>query len=59
MVVQNSQIEYVKQINDITLKAKYSYSVRDYQHTDDQDHSFASETFSTGFRSCTCNGTSV
>ena len=47
MVVQNSQIEYVKQINDITLKAKYSYSVRDYQHTDDQDHSNASETFST------------
>ena len=45
MVVQNSQIEYVKQINDITLKAKYSYSVRDYQHTDDQDHSNASETF--------------
>ena len=42
---QNSQIEYIKQINDITLKAKYSYSVRDYQHTDDQDHSFASETF--------------
>jgi outer membrane receptor protein involved in Fe transport len=47
MVVQNSQIEYVKQINDITLKAKYSYSVRDYQHTDDQDQSNASETFST------------
>jgi len=44
---QNSQIEYIKQINDITLKAKYSYSVRDYQHTDDQDHSFASETFAT------------
>ena len=47
MVVQNSQIEYIKELNDLTFKAKYSYSVRDYQHTDDQDHSNASETFST------------
>jgi len=46
-VVQNSQIEYIKELSDMTFKAKYSYSVRDYQHTDDQDHSFASETFST------------
>ena len=48
-VFQNSQLEYIKELNDLTIKAKYSYSVRDYQHTDDQDHSNASEVFSTAF----------
>ena len=46
-VVENSQIEYVKELTNITVKAKYSYSTRDYDHIDDNDHSMATEGFLT------------
>jgi iron complex outermembrane receptor protein len=46
-VVKNTQIEYVKELTNVTVKAKYSYSSRDYQHIDDNDHSMATEGFMT------------
>ena len=46
-VVENSQIEYVKELTNITVKAKYSYSTRDYDHIDDNDHSMSTEGFLT------------
>jgi outer membrane receptor protein involved in Fe transport len=46
-VVDNTQIEYVKDLEKVTIKAKYSYSTRDYDHTDDNDHSFATNGFAT------------
>ena len=46
-VVENSQIEYVKELTNITVKAKYSYSTRDYDHIDDNDHSMATEGYLT------------
>jgi len=46
-VVKNTQIEYVKELTNVTVKAKYSYSSRDYQHIDDNDHSMATEGFLT------------
>ena len=46
-VVENTQIEYVRELTNMTVKAKYSYSTRDYQHIDDNDHSMATEGFMT------------
>ena len=46
-VVENTQIEYVKELTNMTVKAKYSYSTRDYDHIDDNDHSMATEGYLT------------
>ena len=46
-VVENTQIEYVRELTNMTVKAKYSYSTRDYDHIDDNDHSMSTEGFMT------------
>jgi len=46
-VIENSQIQYIKDLDDLTLTAKYSYSTRDYDHRDDNDHSNSTEPFAT------------
>ena len=46
-VVENTQVEYVKELTNMTVKAKYSYSTRDYDHIDDNDHSMSTEGFLT------------
>ena len=46
-VVENTQVEYVKELTNMTVKAKYSYATRDYDHIDDNDHSMATEGFLT------------
>jgi outer membrane receptor protein involved in Fe transport len=46
-VVENTQVEWVKELDSLTVKAKYSYSTRDYDHTDDNDHSNSTIPFQT------------
>ncbi len=46
-VVDNTQVEWVKELDNLTVKAKYSYSTRDYDHIDDNDHSNSTTPFQT------------
>ena len=46
-VVDNTQVEWVKDLDNLTVKAKYTYNTRDYDHTDDNDHSNATTPFQT------------
>ena len=46
-VVEISQVQYIKELENLTVHATYSYNTRDYDHIDDNDHSNATEGFAT------------